>query len=242
MSRPTLIITVEGNIGAGKSTILEMIRQRLTHCHCVQIIPEPAEEWMQRQYLQKMYNKSIDACTFQIAVLTSLTTRLMTMLQSNPKPLVIITERSPFSNLNIFAKWKLDRDQLDIYEYVWTDVISMLSATNVTVRHVVLHGDADTLIERIRSRNRECEQCLDVENIKALETRHQLWMKEMDPDVVMKVSHEQTAINVATDVCEAIATFIRCNVMQFSKDDQDELNAVCISVEALPVPSQHQQI
>lgn len=225
MPIPALIITVEGNIGAGKSTILKKIRQRVKRCNCVAIISEPAEEWMERQYLQKMYSNRIDPCTFQMAVLTSLTSRLMTKLQRDSRPLVLITERSPFTNLDIFAKWKLQNDQLDIYKYAWTDVTEMLFAANVMVRHVVLLGDSARTMQRIRSRNRACEQCLDLTEVEALEARHRLWMSELEPEIVASVSHEDDADVVASNVCEAMARFIRDASAQFPEHVREQLNA-----------------
>ena len=160
-----------------------------------------------------------------MAVLTSLTSRLMTKLQRDSRPLVLITERSPFTNLDIFAKWKLQNDQLDIYKYAWTDVTEMLFAANVMVRHVVLLGDSARTMQRIRSRNRACEQCLDLTEVEALEARHRLWMSELEPEIVATVSHEDDADVVASNVCEAMARFIRDASAQFPEHVREQLNA-----------------
>ena len=79
----SLVVTLEGNIGAGKSTVLTTLRHRLSSCSHVAVIMEPADEWLEKGYLQRMYAGTVNRLSFQLMVLTSLASRLMVQLHED---------------------------------------------------------------------------------------------------------------------------------------------------------------
>ena len=232
-----LVISIEGNIGTGKTTIINELKRKLKGCGRIAIIPEPAEEWLDKGFLPKMYRGEIDAVAFQHMVLISLASKLMTELEANSE--LIITERSPFSNFAVFAKMQLKGVDLELYEHTWKDVVSMFERRAI-VRHVVLQGDPKGLLVRIQHRNRKGEECLQLDQLAKLEEHHTTWLKDIRADIVKTVPYEQESCAVVKDVCNAICDFIseelQADRLNASRETNDRHNATKILLQAANVP------
>ena len=86
-----MIISIEGNIGAGKSTVLKELAKK-----GYKVIQEPIVEW---SYLDKFYeNPKKYALAFQVQILLSFTK------YSFPEDEIVIVERSPDTSRSVFAK------------------------------------------------------------------------------------------------------------------------------------------
>ena len=104
MSGPRpLVISVEGGIGVGKSTLLELLKKLFDGKMGIVFVDEPVEEWITEGFLAGMYDGSISAAAFQHMVLQSLAGDLLKAMATG-SPAVVITERSPFSNYHVFGK------------------------------------------------------------------------------------------------------------------------------------------
>lgn len=89
-----LVISIEGGIGVGKSTLFAKLKAKFKENVSIAFVSEPAEEWTNHGFLQGMYDGTINRATFQHMVLMSLTADLLKALKK--KPDVIISERSPW--------------------------------------------------------------------------------------------------------------------------------------------------
>lgn len=98
-------MAIEGNIGVGKSTVIEHLKKRFEGREDVVFIDEPVDEWRSRGFLKRMYEDPAVKPAFQHMVLMSLAGDLLKALASEPKPKpkpkpkYIITERSPWGQL-----------------------------------------------------------------------------------------------------------------------------------------------
>ena len=93
------VIAFEGNIGVGKSTVINRLQKLFEDHPRVVVLPEPVEEWRERGFLQDMYNGAISKGEFQHMVLQSLTGQLLAAMMRTPTPALIIMERSPWGAL-----------------------------------------------------------------------------------------------------------------------------------------------
>ena len=91
-----VVIAIEGNIGVGKSTQIRRLQQLFEDNDRVVVLPEPVDEWVDKGFLQGMYDGTISKGEFQHMVLMSLAGDLLKALAVKPTPAVIITERSPW--------------------------------------------------------------------------------------------------------------------------------------------------
>ena len=60
-----ILISIEGNIGVGKSTVLSKVRTAFEGDPRVGVVDEPVELWKRSGLLQAVYDKSLSAAVFQ---------------------------------------------------------------------------------------------------------------------------------------------------------------------------------
>ena len=90
-----MIITIEGNIGSGKSTIINNLKDKYN------VIEENVKDW--KDWLSNFYkDKKKYSFGFQMQVLLS-QMKLSEILKDNKNNINII-ERSPYTSINIFGK------------------------------------------------------------------------------------------------------------------------------------------
>lgn len=231
-----LVISLEGNIGVGKSTALNGIMKRLLGFERVAYVPEPAQAWLEAGFLQEMYAGNIEKCSFQHMILTSLTTCLLEELVKDRPPLVIITERSPHSNFHVFAKAVLHGRSLDLYEHSWKDLIRLLQA-RVAIRHVVLGTEPMQLFQRIRQRNRECESQITYDYLRTIQACHDAWVANGPDGSFSRVSCADDVDTVVDNICAAISKFLQPLLDKVSdQDDRDYIEAMRVLLDAKKVP------
>ena len=80
------MVAIEGNIGVGKSTVIEHLKKRFEGREDVVFIDEPVDEWRSRGFLKRMYEDPAVKPAFQHMVLMSLAGDLLKALASEPKP------------------------------------------------------------------------------------------------------------------------------------------------------------
>ena len=144
------VISIDGNIGAGKTSILKELEKR----GCV-VFPEDIGTW--KPILDAFYNNPQRwTFTLQMGILNSLHDQYRQMKELSSVNTIIFMERDPSSS-KIFAEiCKADgfmtNDEYKIYQgifekLIWQPDIKLFINTNVM-----------TCMERIRKRGRECEK------------------------------------------------------------------------------------
>jgi len=147
-----VIVSFEGEIGAGKSSLLEIVDRSLTALGCTTCsIPEPVDQWKENGILQTFYaNPQEMAYTFQTYVYT---TRVLTMKKAievcgtysnrgqslcercsrtfatDTTPDFIITERSPLTDRYVFMetqKKHIPKQLIPLYEEGWETWMGLL--------------------------------------------------------------------------------------------------------------------
>jgi deoxycitidine kinase/deoxyguanosine kinase len=122
MRKLPIIITIEGNIGSGKSTLVKNLEDAFSESDSVHFLQEPIDEWNTikdengKTMIEKYYeNQEKYAFSFQMMAYISRLTRLRNALKTNPK--VIITERSIFTDKNVFASMLYKDKKIEEVEY-----------------------------------------------------------------------------------------------------------------------------
>jgi len=187
----TYIFTVEGNIGAGKTTFLERLRREWPEAT---IVLEPVGTWMTMKekdgtsLLDHFYaDKKRWSYTFQTAAFL---TRLMDTervleeaVAATPaktgKPLIVLTERSVLTDRYVFAAMLHASGDMSDLEYDlylrWYDRF----ASHVPIKGILhLTTDPTTSLERIGVRGREAEAGIQKGYLEALEVQHRKWLSE----------------------------------------------------------------
>ena len=128
------IVSIEGNIGAGKSTLVQTLKEKYTDCKDILFLQEPVDVWSQIQQdgknMIELFYQDQRKYSFAFQIL-AYTTRLQTIQQTVKEAeengvRVIVMERSLEADRNIFAKMLYDQGVMEpcmyqIYEKMSDD-------------------------------------------------------------------------------------------------------------------------
>ena len=120
------IYSCEGNIGAGKTTLISHLEQmcKVIENKKIILLREPVDIWEQvcdeegKNILKHFYLEPEKyAFAFQILAFTTRLSILKNTIKENPHCDIIICERSIYADGNIFAKMLHDDKQIDTIHY-----------------------------------------------------------------------------------------------------------------------------
>lgn len=161
-----MFVTIEGIIGAGKSTVLRWLKERAQGP--TKIIEEPVEKWVRTGQLGKFYEDPAKyAYSFQQEVLKSFETNEVTGD-------LIVRERSPFSSFYVFAAIQHALSNISISEFNRLEKRLGTILKDYDTPHLIIYLQVDRNIatERIRLRNRSGENLLREGYMKEVEALH----------------------------------------------------------------------
>ena len=188
----SIVVTIEGNIGSGKSTLckeLETISFNKPH----KVIYENVEEWCKftdengRNIFELYYmDKQKYSYLFQSYVVCSRVSHILDTIKKYPDH-IIICERSHLTDYYIFATVLHTLDLMSDLEYkIYTEVFKTLNLDiTATIYNKV---DSNICISRIKKRNRQGEQ-ITPDYIQILHDAHEAWLSS---------KNDNTDINVLT--------------------------------------------
>ena len=164
------VIFLEGNIGAGKTSLLTALGEHFGEK--VRIVEEPVHVWEESGLLAECYDGKVSRATFQHVALAPKTAALAEALRETPEDQLLIAERSPFSDAAVFAKAFLDAE-VEQRAYGVAHAAAMRTLGPLDCGFVFLEGASPApLAARIRKRNRDGEHSIDTSLLANLETLH----------------------------------------------------------------------
>ncbi len=172
-------IIVEGNVGAGKSTFLKLIKQLLP----VDIIYEPHQQWQQvggtENLLERFYNDTNRwAYTFQSYAFVTRVKELELAAKKASQNIQVL-ERSVFSDRYCFAQNCFELGSMNSLEWkLYQEWFGWL-VENYTVKphgFIYLRTDPAVCYRRMLKRNRSEESCVSLEYLHMLHDKHEDWL------------------------------------------------------------------
>jgi deoxyadenosine/deoxycytidine kinase len=162
-------IVVAGNIGAGKSTLVNLLCPRLDF----QPFFEPVTE---NPYLADFY-QDMDAWSFHSQVFF-LAHRLKIQQDLALFPGSVIQDRSIYEDAEIFVhnlyrQGHLSQRDFDTYQTLYQTVAGFLPHPDLVV---YLRASVDTLVQRVTLRNREYERSINPEYLAQLNVLYENWI------------------------------------------------------------------
>ena len=179
------IIFVEGNIATGKSTFLSLISKHLKN---VQAIHEPVDKWTQLKDSDSVnildyFYKDMEKYTYSFQSFAFLS-RVMLLDDIDKSKNIVFIERSIFSDREIFAKNCVKNGTMQEIEWnlytKWFDwMLKRLDLSEgENYLHLYLKCPSDECFRRLKERNREEEQNVNLKYIQEIHDRHEEWLNK----------------------------------------------------------------
>jgi deoxyadenosine/deoxycytidine kinase len=185
MSVTYTIVSIEGNIGSGKSTLLSNLRQHYENNSNVVFLKEPVDEWERikdengETILKKFYaDQEKYSFPFQMMAYVSRLKVLRDTLKTiktdtEDKNIIIITERSLYTDKMVFAKMLYDSKKIEHVNYQiylnWFDTFSDEFPVN---KVVYVKTSPDKCYQRIVKRSRTGEENIPLEYLTSCSNYH----------------------------------------------------------------------
>ena len=182
------IVSIEGNIGSGKSTILSYLKQYSKKQYIY--LQEPVNEWSSicdkkgETILSHFYRDSKTySFQFQMMAYISRLNLLRNVIKENPNA-VIITERCLYTDKFVFAKMLYDKENMTDIEYTiynkwFTSFIDDIETTGI----IYIKTNPETCYERIIKRNRNGET-IPLEYLDNCHDYHEKWLNNTDTPII----------------------------------------------------------
>jgi deoxyadenosine/deoxycytidine kinase len=183
---PPLLVSVDGNIGSGKSTTWEMLKDAYKERPDVHFVEEPVDSWHNVKdgegvpILTNFYKDHKKyAFRFQMMAYISRLALLRKTVREHQDCRVIITERSVDTDRNIFAKMLYDsgdiaHDEYTIYNMWFDEFIRDLPVAGL----IYIRADPEKCLERILKRGRDGET-IPLEYVQKCHDYHEDWINGM---------------------------------------------------------------
>jgi deoxyadenosine/deoxycytidine kinase len=180
-----MIVSIEAQIGAGKSSLIEQLANAKFHKPHL-VIPEQVDSWSQvkdensgKNILELFYsNKTKWSYMFQSYVLFSRIHHMLKFIKAHPDH-IIICERSHLTDLMVFAESLLELGDLQPIEMTvykkWHSMILDLYQLEISA-FIYLKADVKTCMSRIKKRSRPGEETIAVEYLELLHKKHEEWL------------------------------------------------------------------
>jgi deoxycitidine kinase/deoxyguanosine kinase len=176
------IISIEGNIGSGKSSFVQVLKERFSDRPDVCFLQEPVEEWLMTQdeqgvnILDHYYrDQKTYAFPFQMMAYISRLTILKRALET-PHYKYIITERCLHTDKHVFCKMLYHDGMIDtigfkIYNRWFTEFQDMA----IPYHYVYLQTDPEVSKQRVDLRARSGET-IPIDYLKKCHDYHENWL------------------------------------------------------------------
>lgn len=182
MNGPT-IISIDGNIGSGKSTLYADLQIHYHDRNDICFVPEPVDDWTKimdaenTPILTNLYKDTKKyAFRFQMMAYISRLHLLRKKMKEN-KYSIIISERSVQTDRNVFAKMLFDdgmieHDEYQIYNEWFNEFLDDMNLGGV----IYVRAEPDVCAERVSIRAREGET-IPIEYLQKCHQYHEDWLR-----------------------------------------------------------------
>jgi deoxyadenosine/deoxycytidine kinase len=199
-----MLITIEGNIGSGKSTIINNLRN--LNLDNIIFVDEPVSEWLSitdasgKNALEIFYeDQHKNSFWFQILAYITRLRNLLKTIEENSNDKIIICERSIYTDKYVFAKMLYEAGNISEIEWktysYWFDTFK-----NKTKLDLILYvnTEPDECYERIIKRNRPEEiNKISKDYLVKCHNKHLEWFHEVeDKSQIIHIDGHQPIENV----------------------------------------------
>jgi len=192
LKKEPIIISFDGNIGCGKSTIVDYLKRHFpkfcnlkTHHYKICFLDEPVNQWETivdsdgKNIIEKFYNNNNDyAFQFQMMAYISRLSLLRNALKENYD--IIFTERSIYTDKNVFAQMLYDFKKMTNIEFlIYTKWFNEFSDIIENIKSVYIRTLPEVCFNRVLKRSRSGEN-IPIEYLKDCHYYHDIWLYNLE--------------------------------------------------------------
>lgn len=212
------IFSVEGNIGSGKSTLVNVLKDYFSQNdteRTIVFLDEPVHEWESitdsngESILSKFYaNQTKYAFSFQMMAYISRISNLRRAIRENPGA-IIITERSVLTDKNVFAKMLYDDDKIEEVNYkIYLNWFDEFSKDLPIIGIIYVKASPEVCYNRVIKRGRTGET-IPLEYLTNCHDYHNNWLINQDIVLTLNANEDKaTTFNDYSVWLEIIHKFI----------------------------------
>ena len=193
------MISIEGNIGAGKSFLCNLLQQETK----LSVACEPVDDWRSNNVLNAFYsNPKKYACMFQTLVLRS------RVEQTRFSPQVVercVHSDKIFGTLN-HALGNMDDVEFAAYLYQYDQAVKDTPSIS---KYIYVQTPVDICVKRIAMRNRDEEQKVPEWYVRCLNQAHDNWLLPKSNILVLDGSQDWQNKKIAAQVVERVRAFVQ---------------------------------
>lgn len=189
-----LFLSIEGNIGSGKSTVIRKLKEQFGNEKCIEFLEEPVDTWMQIKdknginMLEKYYADTKNyAFAFQMMAYISRISQIKNILK-NTNADIIISERSVHTDKHVFAKMLFDSELLEDVEYQiylnWFDEFIKDIPQSLVF---YIQTEPNIAYNRVLARARPGETC-DIDYLKKCHIYHDNWLIHNPNNITLNIN------------------------------------------------------
>jgi deoxyadenosine/deoxycytidine kinase len=181
------IFSFDGSIGSGKTTLMERTKEYYKTNPNVIFAREPIDKWNLvkdkngTEMLTLFYaDQQKYAFSFQVMAITSRISVFREIINANlDKDIIIITERSLYTDKHIFAKMLYDQGKMSEVEYqiylsLFNEFVDEFDVENV----VYIKTEPAKCYERIHKRAREGEELISLSYLEECHKYHEIFLDQ----------------------------------------------------------------
>ena len=187
----TIIISIEGNIGSGKSTIVKLLENIYGKSKSICFLDEPVSKWLElkdsnnKNILNHFYENIEEyAFPFQMNAYIS---RLKILNEALEKGYdIIITERCVQTDRYVFAKMLYEDDKIKEINYlIYLEWFDYFIKDIPEVHHIYIKTNPNIAYERVKKRNRESENNITLEYLEKCNKSHDDWLLPLQKKIII---------------------------------------------------------
>ena len=196
------IYSMEGNIGVGKTTFINMVKQ-LHKTREIIVLEEPVAEWLSiknnenKTILELFYaDQNKYAFSFQMMAYISRIALLKQTIREHPQA-IIITERSVYTDKHVFAKMLFDEGKIEKVNYEIYNKWFEHFIEDVPISKIIYLRCIPAIAHsRVIKRNRPGET-ITLDYLTKCHTYHEEWIEQSTvPYIILDANKENTNTNV----------------------------------------------
>ena len=166
-------IAIAGNIGAGKTTLTQMLSRHYK-------LEAQLEDVVDNPYLDDFYNQ-MERWSFNLQVYF-LNSRFRQVLQIRESGKDIVQDRTIYEDANIFAPnlhamGLMNNRDFSNYKALFDLMESLVQAPDLLI---YLRSDISNLVKQIHKRGREYENSISIDYLSRLNERYEAWIHNYD--------------------------------------------------------------